>query len=558
MQPWAPSPHGFGDGLGPGGGRGDGGDRAGVSSGTGHHGGPYGPAAGPGGPFGNVAGGGSRGSPTALAGYAPPGGGLRRRFTQNLLHRRQSDLPPEGPSAGLSPEPVVYRHGSTMNTRAAASPRPAPPNAPRRSASPPVPPRRARGSTRRERKLLRDLEYVRGIPVSSIGFWASLYRFFLILFIGGREGLKTVLDDAFHLTWCEQIRLLIAPLGFHTMQGALFAMMALSVPTTWKRLPGIAAWPDFFPVSAWQSLSVVDRSAVVIIGISFAVELFAFTFTAPFFDVLFVAGGTVLRLLSEYLLIRSIAVSLAQQLPTTAAEQNGSRFVGFAVCCLFVIRSLYHVLALIVPGCFALCGKRLMTCRREKKKGYEQAPASDEWRAGVGHREVYSVSNALNFTVCRHFLSPISYNALLVGPDVVKGIRLLDNMAHAQLCDIMLTVGLQFYALTMHINWYDLGVFIGHDVFLGIYAVVGQTIRILAQRRFELKLLLDQLVLQRSIDFRLPGDDEEDVSDEGDLDTKGRKKDRRTIGIVTLADIEEEYQVEGFFSSPGNIFPQIF
>ncbi|ESS33959.1 putative transmembrane protein [Toxoplasma gondii VEG] len=483
-------------------------------------------------------------------------GGIRRRITGSLLHKRYSDMASDGSGTQGPQETAAYRQGSIAEPWAGGSPRQMVGR--RASASPVAPDRsRAKGPTRRERRLLRDLQYVRGIPVPSIGFWASLYRFFLILFIGGRQGLKTVLDDVFQLTWCQQLRMLLAPVGFHAMQGCLIAMIALSVPVSWKQLPGIAAWDDFFPVASWETLSTVDHTAVVIIGVSFALELVAFVFTAPFLDTFFVSIGTVCRLLSEYLVVRSIAISFAQQLPASPKVENGSRYVGFVVVALFIIRPVYHLLMLIVPGVYALCGKRLMTCRREKKKGYEPVASGEEWRTGVGRREVYSVSNALNFIICRQFLAPISYNSLLVGPDVMKGIRLLDNMVHAQFCDILITIGVQFYALSMHMSWYDVGVFLAHDVFLGIYALVGQAIRILAQRRFELKILLEELVLQRSDDFRLPGDEDEETSDEDDLSSKGRKRDKRKIGFVTIADIDEEYQTEGFFSSPGCIFPQI-
>ncbi|CBZ51312.1 conserved hypothetical protein [Neospora caninum Liverpool] len=594
----APSWYQLGDGAALGG-RGDG-DRASVLAPTPHHGGHYlageqgwssgvpygalargagfqdglgshfyyggGPGTGPPAAFTSTVGLPGPMSPASVAGgYGHPqggggginAGGIRRRITSSLLPKRQSELVGDGPAAQQPSEPAAYRQGSVTEPRSGASPRQA---MGRHASTAPVGPirRRPKGPTRRERRLLRDLQYVRGIPVPSIGFWASLYRFFLILFVGGRQGLKTVLDDVFQLTWCQHLRMLIAPVGFHAMQGCLLAMIALSVPVSWKQLPGIAAWADFFPVVSWENLSTVDQTAVVIIVVSFALELVAFAFTAPSLDTLFVSIGTVCRLLSDYLVVRSIAISFAQQLPATPEAENGSRYVGLVVCSLFIICPVYHLLMLIVPVFYALCGKRLMSCRREKKKGYEPVASGEEWKTSVGRREVYSVSSALNFIVCRQFLAPISYNALLVGPDVMKGIRLLDNMVHAQFCDILITVCVQFYALSMHMSWYDLGIFLAHDVFLAIYALVGQTVRILAQRRFELKILLEELVLQRSDVFRLPGDEDEETSDEGDLNSKGRKKDKRKIGFVTIADIDEEYQTEGFFSSPGCIFPQIF
>ncbi|PHJ15097.1 transmembrane protein, partial [Cystoisospora suis] len=210
--------------------------------------------------------------------------------------------------------------------------------------------------TRREKQMLHDLEYVRGIPVKSMSFWACLYRFFYIFLTtgGGCEGLKTHLDDLLNLTWWQQLRLLLAPLSFHTMQGTTFILIAFSIPTSYKQLPGMSSWEDFFPVGSWNDLNGVDHTVVVLVCASFTVWLVAFIFTAPFFDVLFITLGTTLRILSDYLMIRGIAISFAQQLPDTPEEENGSRFVGFAVCSLFLIRPLHQLLTLFLPTIFAL------------------------------------------------------------------------------------------------------------------------------------------------------------------------------------------------------------
>lgn len=109
----------------------------------------------------------------------------------------------------------------------------------------------------------------------------------------------------------------------------------------------------------------------------------------------------------------------------------------------------------------------------------------------VGYLNIGSCLLLLN---CRFGIAPVSMNELLIGPDTIKGIRLIDLLLSTFYRDVLFIFVTRGILLTLCFTWASLGVFVSHITFMIFYGITSHTIRLLALRRFELKILFQKIL----------------------------------------------------------------
>lgn len=162
-----------------------------------------------------------------------------------------------------------------------------------------------------------------------------------------------------------------------------------------------------------------------------------------------------------------------------------------------------------------------------------------------------SLSNMVVFSLCRKAAAPMAFHSLLIGADTTKGFRVSDGLLDSLWNDLLVAMVFRSWGVTIHLSWYSFGVFCGHLVVGLLYLLVSQIVRILTMRRYEIKIMLESLVGQRTDDLRMFGEAE------GDEEEQQQKSNKKSYSYITIADEDELYKRDGYVSSPGSIFPRL-
>ncbi|KAF7458976.1 putative transmembrane protein [Cryptosporidium felis] len=197
----------------------------------------------------------------------------------------------------------------------------------------------------------------------------------------------------------------------------------------------------------------------------------------------------------------------------------------------------------------------------------------------VGYLNIGSCLLLLN---CRFGIAPVSLNELLIGPDTIKGIRLVDLLLATIYRDILFIFVTRGILLTFCFTWASLGVFVAHITFMIIYGIASHIIRLLALRRFELKILFQKILrdiikedsihpnishqssnilanltqLQRNDEWK-NSSLQQSIFKEHQLSFQQSEFlqiiNQISLPYISHNNVIKKYSSSGFFSSPGNI-----
>lgn len=165
-----------------------------------------------------------------------------------------------------------------------------------------------------------------------------------------------------------------------------------------------------------------------------------------------------------------------------------------------------------------------------------------------------SLSNMVVFSLCRQAAAPLAYHSLLPGPDTTKGFRVCDGLLDSMWGDLLLSMVLRVWGVSVHLSWFNFGAFCGHLLFGLLYLMLAQAVRIMTLRRYEIKLMLEDLVRNRTDDLRMFGDAE---SSDDEQHNQRLRKAQAAYSYITIADEAELYKRDGYISSPGLVFPRM-
>ncbi|OII78279.1 hypothetical protein cand_035040 [Cryptosporidium andersoni] len=202
-----------------------------------------------------------------------------------------------------------------------------------------------------------------------------------------------------------------------------------------------------------------------------------------------------------------------------------------------------------------------------------------------------STGSVLLLLNCRYGLAPVSLNELLIGPDTIKGIRLTDILLGILYRDILFLLVTRGTMLCMCFTWFSLASFLAHILITLIYGITAHTIRLLSLRRYELKILFQQVLKEITYgENTQPYNQLVPNFPTNTLGTQGLRRNkvineewRNTLTssnilqpqiikestkdnfpiiqsiaqisqpFISASDIIKKYWESGFFSSPGNI-----
>lgn len=355
-------------------------------------------------------------------------------------------------------------------------------------------------------RLVDELRDKRLIPVKGFSLFTIFSKILGSIFIQRRKKYDTVLDHEVTAPYFTQVGLCIP------MLTAWISQLVLMVVLWGKQSP------DSPPSACWTEFTKVDKIWLGVCCANFGVFMGSFLLIAPTLEVFAVTFLWILRLVSFYC-------------STRALVSTGIPFW------LWLIEPVVGLIS-TSPAIFsALLGRQYM---------YVFFKNLDN------DKERVSTTAVLLLFLCRNHFAPISLHKLLVGPDIIKSVKLMDAMRNAHWRDIILLSILKFWnSLAAFCLWTGC-VYLAHMCSLIISTLASQAISLICVRKFEVRLLLSNLICSHSVNGNL---DNSKASAGLHVDKSyWREMDK---SYLTFLDIEHKHISSGFFSSPGTVFPSI-
>ncbi|OII75418.1 uncharacterized protein cubi_01939 [Cryptosporidium ubiquitum] len=446
--------------------------------------------------------------------------------------------------------------------------------------------------------IIKDINSSRKIPARSFSFGTILKQ---IIFMFQRSGqssyLSSILDNTLNVTQFQNIRLSLALII------PLISQIALSVVCRTPDQGGMEVqcninwfFPDVTKEGGFYKMKC-NATYISFMCINFVSYNILWFGMANYFEVFCGAIYQLVMVSSYFFVIHSIRN--ANFIDPFLSEKNVD--IGNILVLLCVCPAVLTMLFNYFPLSSAFLGRkhlRLTTPFSKKQWIVNQIPVNTEKKTKeieinkipkegnnnsrddeVGYLNIGSCLLLLN---CRFGIAPLSMNELLIGPDTIKGIRLIDLLLSTFYRDILFIFVTRGILLTLCFTWASLGVFASHLTFMIFYGITSHTIRLLALRRFELKILfqkiLRDIVKEDTIIPNLPNQSSIILSNFNQLYRSEEWKnsclqqsffkDRQTsvqqaellqiinqISLPYIAhnNIIKKYSSSGFFSSPGNI-----
>eukprot|EP00914_Ancora_sagittata_P004940 GHVO01010286.1.p1 GENE.GHVO01010286.1~~GHVO01010286.1.p1 ORF type:complete len:282 (+),score=27.94 GHVO01010286.1:3-848(+) len=273
--------------------------------------------------------------------------------------------------------------------------------------------------------------------------------------------------------------------------------------------------------------------------------------TAPILDVLYSSAIWPVRLHSSFVCFSTIRDSrILFVLDSWALET--------ALLSMAAIRPLIGLLVSFYPIQSAFLNRRYLMYARSVgpiERGGAETRADE---AGM-----ISASNLLMYLIVGRTYPPLAYHELVIGPEIIKGVRLSDILTVQAWHGLALSSLMRFISLLLLPNWINFGIF-GLHLLLGFFDnIIAQSIRVLTLRRFELKALMEDIItlnidaiktdeLAETLGIQSEPEEREDESENEDgWRTLHRRK------FVHVSDVSEYYKRHGFYTGRPCAFPML-
>eukprot|EP01054_Gregarina_sp_Poly1_P009140 Gregarina_sp_Poly_1__9139@NODE_560_length_7529_cov_61_005092_g406_i1_p2_GENE_NODE_560_length_7529_cov_61_005092_g406_i1NODE_560_length_7529_cov_61_005092_g406_i1_p2_ORF_typecomplete_len478_score44_25_NODE_560_length_7529_cov_61_005092_g406_i112362669 len=381
---------------------------------------------------------------------------------------------------------------------------------------------------------------------------------------GGRHTIAEKLDTCLMLTYWRQLRLGISPIVYWTTRPLIIGIFAKS--TTGFR-------------TDWDITSSEPFIAYIISLVSAAVLFLQNVGCSGIIDVIFVCLLWFVRNISFFYtlwIVRDTHFFDITQ-PLSYIGINLPESVDWETLCIwgFVIHpaaSLLHGLFYVQSAFLSRKYTHYVMQPRSRAARRLASPQDGKEERFVRGDEFgwISTSSVLVFLNAKHHLAPIGLHELLVGPDMIKAVRLCDVLlTHDWYCLGLVCAVKALSFLLVH-DYRILGVFLVHVILEILYIMLSQTVRLMTLRRFETKsLYLDmiQAWYNQDLSVRLGRQqpDESSVEDSSATDqtsnlhkiahvfenTRRFKQER----LVEMANVLDRYRRQAFLTSPGETLP---
>ncbi|XP_053991020.1 uncharacterized protein LOC128883063 isoform X2 [Hylaeus volcanicus] len=415
-------------------------------------------------------------------------------------------------------------------------------------------------------QLVRDIDTKKTIPLRGFSFCIIMRKILKCIKMGGRRGMLPLLDDTLLLSYWKQIRLIFPLLIAWTTQMILVSIVVLN---TENSTPQQIDFP-------WKQMSWEHRLIFYVIGISSLLMLTTWWMYTPFVDLMFFL---LLWMIRSTCFASTLVVLRDTQFFEVSGLWNFSIKTQPLLLRLLYIPPLLRLLYSLFPIQSALLGRQYIYFW---PKNIDQPSATillhPQNNKGVhtDEKENITTSSLLVFLNCRYALAPASLCQLLIGPDIVKDVRIIDMLLMRSWLETFFLLTIHILVLSRYQSKFCFGLFLTYFILCGIYNIVTQVIRLLSLRRYEIKLTFEHIFKKMHENPIVPMNK---TSDNGVLPNfpSVSKKDshhlskfqscvippisivlpprRFLLSLMTVLDI---YQREGYFTSPGQIFLNYF
>lgn len=445
--------------------------------------------------------------------------------------------------------------------------------------------------------IIKDINSSRKIPAQSFSFGTILKQMIFMFQRSGQSSyLSSILDNTLNVTQFQNIRLSLALII------PLISQIALSVVCRSPSQGGMEVQCNvnwFFPTLTEEGefyKMKCNATYISFITINFISYNLLWFGMAKYFEVFCGAIYQLVIITSYFFVIHSIRNAKFIDPFLSGINMDVGNILVLLCVCPAVLTLLFNYF----PLSSAFLGRkhlRLATPFSKKQWIVNQVPVNTDQKTQeielnkiqrenknsrddeIGYLNIGSCLLLLN---CRFGIAPVSMNELLIGPDTIKGIRLIDLLLSTFYRDVLFIFVTRGILLTLCFTWVSLGVFVSHITFMILYGIVSHTIRLLALRRFELKILFQKIL--RDIvkeDTAIPSHSNQSsamisnfnqlYSNEDWKTTAFQQslfKDRQasiqqsellqiinqiSLPYISHNNVVKKYASSGFFSSPGNI-----
>eukprot|EP00922_Rhytidocystis_sp_ex-Travisia-forbesii_P025808 GHVS01037866.1.p1 GENE.GHVS01037866.1~~GHVS01037866.1.p1 ORF type:complete len:733 (-),score=25.14 GHVS01037866.1:328-2526(-) len=370
-------------------------------------------------------------------------------------------------------------------------------------------------------RVIKDLRSVRRIPVLGFSCISILYRFIRCLSIGGRRTYSVLLDEEPQESLWRQLRLLIPML-------VAWVSQVLITTLQWYQ---VANDNSTFDSRKWNNLSIYDYWSFGICLSSAAIFFVFFFQTAPIVEVACVSLLWALRLLSFFLCVSGFWVG-----------RTGEYASCFPFLCMWYIQPLVGLCSVLPVIINTVIGRKYVSSCLFVREDYKPARVSN--------------TSALLFLLCRNQFAPVSYHKLIIGPDIVKSVKLIEALSQACWRDFMIVFVIKSWWLLASYSVMSLSVFIAHILCLLLYIVVAHSIRQIRLRTYEIRFMFANSLRRRQGGcFGTAGVGATTLDDKIAIGSSNDCGQRSGKSYLTLLDLEIKHLESGFFSSPGTVLP---
>ncbi|KAL8439951.1 hypothetical protein Efla_005795 [Eimeria flavescens] len=279
----------------------------------------------------------------------------------------------------------------------------------------------------------------------------------------------------------------------------------------------------------------------------------------------FAVGGVLLLLLQILVVLFGFCSFLL--LPEQQADAPFPEFfpvryaIAWMVSLYLLARPVWCLLRSLKALLLSLCLKRFNTWQSDQRVRAEHPQRAEGGECGSGSSPApcfVSLSNVVVFSLCRQQAAPFGLQSLLIGRDMIKGFRLCDGLLEALSLDLTLGFLLRVWAASLQPSWFNYSVFAAHLLLSLLHLLVSQAARMLALRRCELELTLEDLVRHRTDALSVF----EEADSSGDEQQQQRRQQQRgkrqtAASFITVGDEAEFFKRDGYISSAGAVFPRV-
>ncbi|CDJ44550.1 hypothetical protein, conserved [Eimeria tenella] len=469
------------------------------------------------------------------------------------------------------------------------------------------PPQQLLDSVRRKQQQL----LLPTFPLKGVRVGLLLQRLLLLLLRPRGRGFAAVIDNGLYVSRKQQLLLAAVAAAPHIAK-----LLLILRPFLLLLLPQQQQQQDPQPAGSAaaykQHIEVVLGEGSVLLLVLLSLQALGqavlfFWMKVPFLDFFFVAVGGCLRLASLHALLLTL-----EALP--GGSQGGLAFVrahagapgglhsllgphvaAVALRLLLCLPPLLSLLQLLLPTCSLLCLRSSTSCscrkrakaaarqqQQQQQAGKDLAPL--EMPAGADDPAVPAgTAAALLLLLCSNMGAPLSLHTLLIGGPLLRSVRLCDQLLQQHFDAALLLLCSRGVTASWAPDRLLLAIHLCYFFFCCCYLLLSCSVRLLQLRKRELLLQL-QLLMEpqktrpkhtrdaaaaaapaaalRARAAAGPEDNEESLHSRRERAANANAAAAAAAAAATnsspyvlLSDVSKHLETEGFFSSPGTIWP---